>query len=66
MHPILFETGSITLYSYGFMIALGIVAGMASVIGDGRREAGLTLGRANHLFLWIFLPAVIREKLSIS
>ena len=63
MHPILFETGSITLYSYGFMIALGILAGMAYLIIEGKREAGFTFDRANHLFLWIFLAAVIGGKL---
>lgn len=63
MHPILFEAGSVAVYSYGFMIALGIVAGMAWLVVEGRREAGLTFDQANALFLYIFLAAVIGGKL---
>ena len=63
MHPIIFETGSLTLYSYGFMIALGIVAGITYLIVEGRKETRLTFDGANNLFLWIFLAAVIGGKL---
>ena len=63
MHPVMFEAGSLTLYSYGFMIALGIAAGMTYLIREGRKEAGLTFDRANTLFLWIFFAAVIGGKL---
>ena len=63
MYPILFEAGSINIYSYGLMIALGIVAGMSYLIVTGRREVGLTFDQANMLFLAIFLAAVIGGKL---
>lgn len=63
MHPILFEAGSFTVYSYGFMIALGIVAGMGYLIIEGKKEAGLTFDQANALFLFIFLAAVVGGKL---
>src|SRR5688500_14082825 len=63
MHPILFEIGSLTVYSYGFMIALGIVAGMSYLVFEGRTEAGLTFDQANVLFLFIFLAAVVGGKL---
>src|SRR5688500_4818792 len=63
MHPILFEAGPLTVYSYGFMIALGIVAGMTNLVIAGRRETGLTLDRANTIFLSIFLAAVVGGKL---
>lgn len=63
MHPVLFETGSVTVYSYGFMIAVGIVAGMAYLISEGNKDAGLTFDQANMLFLSIFLAAVIGGKL---
>lgn len=63
MHPILFNAGSFTVYSYGFMIALGIVAGMAWLITAGKKEAGLTFDQANALFLYIFLAAVVGGKL---
>lgn len=62
MHPILFE-GAFTVYSYGFMIAMGIVAGMVYLIIEGKREAGLTFDQANALFLFIFFAAVVGGKL---
>jgi len=63
MHPILFEAGSVAVYSYGLMIALGIVAGMLYLIIEGKKEAGLTFDQANTLFLTIFLAAVVGGKL---
>ncbi len=52
-----------TLYSYGFMIAIGIVAGMGYLVVVGKREVGLTFDQANTLFLLIFLAAVVGGKL---
>jgi phosphatidylglycerol:prolipoprotein diacylglycerol transferase len=63
MYPVLFEAGPITLYSYGFMIAIGIVAGMAYLVVVGKRELGLTFDQANALFLLIFFAAVVGGKL---
>lgn len=63
MYPILFEAGPVTLYSYGFMIAIGIVAGMGYLVVVGKREVGLTFDQANTLFLLIFLAAVVGGKL---
>lgn len=63
MYPILFEAGSFTAYSYGFMIAIGIVAGMIYLVVEGKREVGLTLDQANALFLYIFFAAIIGGKL---
>lgn len=63
MYPILFEAGPITLYSYGLMIALGIVAGVAYMVIQGRKEVGLTFDQANSLFLYIFIAAFAGGKL---
>jgi phosphatidylglycerol---prolipoprotein diacylglyceryl transferase len=63
MYPVLFEVGSVTVYSYGFMIALGIIAGMSYLIVEGKREVGLTFDQANKLFLYIFFAAIIGGKL---
>ena len=63
MYPILLEAGSINVYSYGLMIAIGIVAGMSYLVVTGRREVGLTFDQANMLFLAIFLAAVVGGKL---
>ena len=63
MYPVLFEVGSVAIYSYGFMIALGILAGMAYLIVEGKKEVGLTFDQGNKLFLYIFFAAVIGGKL---
>jgi len=63
MYPILFRFGSATVYSYGFLISLGIVAGMLYLIIQGKKEVGLTFDKANALFLYIFLAAIVGGKL---
>src|SRR5688572_22973146 len=62
MHPILFEFSGITVYSYGFFIALGAIAGVAYMAVRGKKEAGLNFDQANNLFLLIFLAAFIGGK----
>lgn len=39
MHPILFELGPITIYSYGFMIAIGIISALVLSLHRGKRLA---------------------------
>ncbi len=63
MHPILFEIGGLTVYSYGFLIALGAIAGVWYMAVRGKKEVGLTFDQANTLFLFIFIAAVIGGKL---
>ena len=63
MHPVVFESSSITIYSYGLMIAVGIVAGMGYLIVQGKKEVGLTFDLANGLFLSVFIAAVVGGKL---
>jgi phosphatidylglycerol---prolipoprotein diacylglyceryl transferase len=62
VHPILFHVGDIPVYSYGFMIALGIVAGVSYMAMVGKKEAGLSFDQANSLFLFIFFAAIIGGK----
>ncbi len=62
MHPVLFEIGGITIYSYGLMIALGAVAGVTYLAIQGKRESGLTFDQANNLFLIIFFAALVGGK----
>jgi phosphatidylglycerol---prolipoprotein diacylglyceryl transferase len=63
VHPILFNIGGVPVYSYGFMIAVGIVAGVSYMAVVGKKEAGLTFDQANSLFLLIFFAAVVGGKL---
>ncbi|HEY9045268.1 MAG TPA: prolipoprotein diacylglyceryl transferase [Ohtaekwangia sp.] len=62
MHPVLFEVGGLTVYSYGFMIALGAIAGVAYMVVRGKQEVGLTFDQANSLFLFIFIAAFVGGK----
>ncbi len=63
MHPVLFEVGGLTVHSYGFMIALGALAGVAYMAIQGKKDVGLTFDQANSLFLYIFIAAFVGGKL---
>lgn len=63
MHPVLFKLGSITVYSYGFMIAIGVVCAVLYLYYQGRKDVNLTFDQANSLFLYLFIAAVIGGKL---
>lgn len=62
MHPVLFELGSFTVYTYGFMIAVGVICGVAYMAIRGKQELGLTFDQANSLFLFIFIAALVGGK----
>ncbi len=62
MYPVIFESSGFTVYSYGFMIALGIIAGVLYLVIEGKKQANLTFDQANTLFLLIFLAAFIGGK----
>lgn len=62
MHPVLFEFGSITIYSYGFCIALGAVLGTAYMTWQGKRQFGLTFDQCNTLFILIVIAGFVGGK----
>jgi len=63
MHPILFHIGTtIPVYSYGLLIALGAIAGVAYMAVRGKDEMGLSFDQANSLFLFIFIAAFVGGK----
>lgn len=63
MHPILFEIGSITIYTYGFFIALGALLGFSYMAWQGKKLFGLTFDQSNTLFILLVLAGVIGGKL---
>lgn len=63
MHPTLFEIGGITIYSYGFMIAIGVLVAVTYMVLQGKKDVGLTFDQANSLFLFIFISAFIGGKI---
>jgi phosphatidylglycerol:prolipoprotein diacylglycerol transferase len=63
MHPVLFHLGPVTIYTYGFFIALGAVLGGLYMWRQGKKRYGMTLDQANTLFLLLISAGVIGGKL---
>lgn len=63
MHPVLFEVGPITIYTYGFFIAVGAILGVFYLAWRGKKKYGLTSDQANTLFLLLIGAGVIGGKL---
>jgi len=63
MYPILYQSGSITIYSYGFCIAIGALLGFLYMYWQGKREFGLTFDQSNNLFIMLVLAGIIGGKL---
>ncbi len=62
MHPVLFQFGGVTLYSYGVLVALGVLVGLWLA----RRQAaapGLEADRVWNLGLYMVLAALVGAKL---
>ena len=59
MHPVLFEAGTITIYTYGFLIALGCLAAFTYMW----RTSRMSFDQANTLFILLILAGIIGGKL---
>src|SRR5258708_11289466 len=62
MHAILFEFGLITIYTYGFCIAVGALLGFSYMAWQGKKLFGLTFDQSNSLFIWLVLAGVAGGK----
>ncbi|CAN5362361.1 prolipoprotein diacylglyceryl transferase [soil metagenome] len=63
MHPVLFEFGSFTIYTYGFCIAIGAILGFIYMAWQAKKQFGLSFDQSNSLFLLIVIGAVVGGKL---
>ncbi len=63
MHPVLFEVGSFTIYSYGFFIAVGAVLGFSYMARQGKKQFDTTFDQSNTLFLLLVTGGVLGGKL---
>lgn len=63
MHPVLFEAGPITIYTYGFLIAVGAALGFTYMARQGKRLYGITFDQANTLFILLIVAGVVGGKL---
>ena len=65
MHPILFKFGSLTIYTYGFCIALGALQGGLYMWWQGKKQFGWTFDQANTLFVLLITAGVVGGKMFI-
>ncbi len=61
MHPILFRLGTLTVYSWGFMVALGFAAGILVAFQRARKE-GLSPEDIMDLSMWAIISALIGAR----
>jgi phosphatidylglycerol:prolipoprotein diacylglycerol transferase len=62
VHPVLFESGPITIYSYGFCIAIGAILGFAYMASQSKKLFGLSFDKVNNLFLLLMIAAIVGGK----
>src|SRR5213595_2571488 len=62
MHPILFDLGSFTIYSYGVLLAAAYLLGLQFALMRARARA-LDPQRVMDLGIWIIVSALIGAKL---
>jgi phosphatidylglycerol:prolipoprotein diacylglycerol transferase len=61
MHPVLFEAGGFTLYTYGALLAAAYLIGLRFALVRARRR-GLDAARVMDLGIWIIVSALIGAK----
>src|SRR5689334_3702887 len=62
MHPILFEVGGFTIYSYGVLLAAAYLLGLQFALVRARGR-GLDHQRIMDLGIWIIVGALVGAKL---
>ncbi len=62
MHPVLFELGSFTVYTYGFLIAVGAALGFTYMARQAKKEFGMSFDQANTLFILLIVAGVVGGK----
>lgn len=63
MHPKLFDAGPITVYSYGFFIAVGALLGLVYMAAQAKKQFNLSYDQSNSLFIYIVVAAVVGGKI---
>ncbi len=62
MYPVLLQFGSLTLYTYGFFVAIGFLAGMFLSYYEAKR-LGEDQGQVLDLFFYLLMAAIIGSRL---
>lgn len=63
MHPILFYAGPFPVTAYGFMVAMGIIAGTGVVLHEGKRR-GYDVDTILDLALYLVVAGVVGSRLA--
>lgn len=61
MHPILFDVGPLTVYSYGVLLAAAYLLGLWLAVRRAR-AAGLDANKVMDLLIWVIIAALIGAK----
>jgi len=62
MHPILLQIGPVSIYSWGFMVALAFAAGIGLAVVNGRR-IGLSADQVLDLAMYVLISSIIGARL---
>jgi phosphatidylglycerol:prolipoprotein diacylglycerol transferase len=62
MHPVLFKLGPLTIHTYGFLVALGFMVGLAVAVKQAKRE-NIPADKILDLGFYILLAAIIGSRL---
>ncbi|MFT6941747.1 MAG: phosphatidylglycerol:prolipoprotein diacylglycerol transferase, partial [Cyclobacteriaceae bacterium] len=63
MYPILFDLGSLSIHTYGFMIMLGALFGYLYMSYAVKKDLGIDSGNVQTLAIWIIFAAFVGGKL---
>lgn len=63
MHPILFQIGSITIYTYGFFVFIGTVSGYLLGLSQAKKE-NISQETFSDIFFWSILTGFISARLT--
>jgi len=62
MYPVLFKIGPVTIYTYGVMVALGLIVGLYLAIKQAKREQ-INPNKIIDLFFWIVISGFIGARI---
>lgn len=62
MHPVLFHIGPVTIYSYGFLIAIGALLGFTYLYFHGKKYFNVSFDQSNTLFIYLVIAGVLGGK----
>ena len=61
MYPILFRSGGLTVYAYGFFVGLGFIVGLILAVRSARKQ-GVPFERVVDLFFYSLLSAIVGSR----